>query len=285
MKRSIPSFLAGLFCGVILFSGGAAMAAGLTANPSRQTIYVDGKKANLTAYSILGSNYVKLRDIGRAVDFGVVYDAATNTVYVESDQPYVEEVKTGRTTNADGSINVPSDGSQYIPKEGDVIRCDDGSNYTIRDVRLYGNSMFAEGPLPPLPTPTCDWSQFPEIALPAAETRHFQTPLPDGTVGDYLFIRNLYETRRMLYTVYNAIGANPHTWQNGKLVVHEDGNPMVQLYLTIPDGMDYSYFWPWRESEITKDFQALPTSRYRMEVWDVFKNGIYLRTEYNVAFS
>ena len=206
---------------------------------------------------------------------------------IEENPSTIDPVSPGSplTRNADGSINVPSDGSQYIPKEGDVIRCDDGSNYTIRDVRLYGNSMFAEGPLPPLPTPTCDWSQFPEIALPAAETRHFQTPQPDGTIGDYLFIRNLYETRRMLYTVYNAIGANPYTWQDGKLVVREDGSPMVQLYLTIPDGMDYSYFWPWRESEITKDFQALPTSRYRMEVWDVFKNGIYLRTEYDVSFS
>ena len=56
------------------------------------------------------------------------------------------------TRNADGSINVPSDGSQYIPQTGDVIRCDDGTNYTITDTRLYGNSMFAEGPLPPLPT-------------------------------------------------------------------------------------------------------------------------------------
>ena len=48
MKRSIPSFLAGLFCGVLLLSGGVAVAAGLTANPSRQTIYVDSKKASLT---------------------------------------------------------------------------------------------------------------------------------------------------------------------------------------------------------------------------------------------
>ena len=56
MKRTVPSFLAGIFCGALVFSGGAAMASGLTASPSSQTIYVDGKKANLTAYSILGSN-------------------------------------------------------------------------------------------------------------------------------------------------------------------------------------------------------------------------------------
>ena len=128
MKRSIPSFLTGLFCGALLFSGGVAVAAGLTANPSRQTIYVDGKKASLTAYSILGNNYVKLRDIGRAVDFGVTYDATTDTVYVESDQPYVEEVKTESTTNADGSINLPQGDAKLTLKVGDVIRCDDGTS-------------------------------------------------------------------------------------------------------------------------------------------------------------
>lgn len=39
--------------------------------------------------------------------------------------------------NDDGSINVPSDGSRYVPQAGDVIRCDDGTNYTITDVRRY----------------------------------------------------------------------------------------------------------------------------------------------------
>ena len=37
----------------------------------------------------------------------------------------------GFTRNANGSINVPQDGSQYVPKASDVIRCDDGTNYTI----------------------------------------------------------------------------------------------------------------------------------------------------------
>ena len=77
MKRTVPSFLAGIFCGALVFSGGAVMASGLTASPSSQTIYVDGKKASLTAYSILGSNYVKLRDIGRAVHFGVFWGHST----------------------------------------------------------------------------------------------------------------------------------------------------------------------------------------------------------------
>lgn len=45
----------------------------------------------MTAYSISGNNYVRLRDIGKAVNFGVIYDAASNTVRVNSTQPYQEE--------------------------------------------------------------------------------------------------------------------------------------------------------------------------------------------------
>ena len=39
-----------------------------------------------------GSNYVKLRDIGQTVDFGVTYDAGTNTVTIHPDKPYETEV-------------------------------------------------------------------------------------------------------------------------------------------------------------------------------------------------
>lgn len=77
----------------LALSGPAAQAADdLTARPSSQTFYIDGQQATLTAYSIGGSNYIRLRDIGRAVDFGVTYDAATNSVYIDPNAPYVEEV-------------------------------------------------------------------------------------------------------------------------------------------------------------------------------------------------
>ena len=211
----------------------------------------------------------------------LLYRTAEKLGYFPMDESTIESpITTGSplTRNADGSINVPSDGSQYIPKEGDVIRCDDGSNYTIQDARLYGNSMFAEGPLPPLPTPTCDWSQFPEITLPNTEVRRFQV---NGR--DYLFIRNLYEMRRMQYTLYNAIGSNPQTWQNGKLVLRSDGSPLARVSLTIPDDVHYSFFWPWRAEQLTNDFNSCPPGLYQLNVWDVFTDGIYQRTEYQVA--
>lgn len=83
---------AGILAGMLISGPAGTALAALTANPSSQTFYLDGQRIELTAYEIGGNNYVKLRDIGRAVDFGVTYDADTNTVTICPDSPYVEEV-------------------------------------------------------------------------------------------------------------------------------------------------------------------------------------------------
>ena len=72
--------------------GSAAASEGITAFLSTQPIYVDGLRVSMTAYAINGNNYVRLRDIGKAVDFGVTYDAATNSVHIDPDAPYQEQV-------------------------------------------------------------------------------------------------------------------------------------------------------------------------------------------------
>ena len=179
--------------------------------------------------------------------------------------------------NPDGSINLPTDGTQYVPQVGDVIRCNDGTNYSITDVRRWDKSMFASGPVGELPEPTCDWSLMPQPDLPTPEARHYSS---NG--HEYLFVRNLYETRRMLYTLYNAIGNNSQTWQNGAPVPHPSGAPKVQIYLSIDDGLNPRVFWPWRADQIVDLFNSCPPGTYRMEAWDVYKDGVFQRTEYNI---
>lgn len=193
------------------------------------------------------------------------------------EQKPVETQGASISRNADGSINVPSDGSRYVPKASDVIRCDDGTNYTITDVSRYDKNMFASGPLPELPEATCDWSLLPQPELPDADVRHFTL-----ATGEYMFIRNLYETRRMLYTLYNAIGDNPETWQNGKPALHPSGNPKIRINLTIRDDTQAQSFWPWRESEIIDPFNSNPCGTHSLEAWDVYKDGVFQRTEYMV---
>ena len=188
-----------------------------------------------------------------------------------------ESLGGGITLNEDGSINPPSDGSRYVPQEGDVIRCDDGTNYTITDVSRWDKNMFASGPVGDLPEPTCDWSLLPQPELPAPETRHYSV---NGR--EYLFVRNLYETRRMLYTLYNAIGDNPETWQNGAPLSHPSGEPKVKINLTIAGDIYPQVFWPWRAEEIVDFFNSCPAGTYSMEVWDVYIDGVFQRTEYNI---
>ncbi len=75
--------------GAALFGGGVAYAAGVLAEKSPCVVYVDGKLTELDAYLIDGSNYVKLRDIGKATDsFNVFWDG---TVQIESGQHYTGE--------------------------------------------------------------------------------------------------------------------------------------------------------------------------------------------------
>ena len=289
-RKEIALVTAGILAGIAVSGPAAQAAAGLMAKPSNQKFYLNNQRISLTAYEIGGSNYVKLRDIGETVNFGVTYDAATNTVTISPDKPYKTEIITPASTaptsqaspsalnkNADGSINVPQDGSQYVPQAGDVIRCDDGTNYTITDVSRYDKNYFADGPVGPLPTATCDWSQFDQPELPHAEVRHF-----NNSDGDYIFIRNLYETRRMLYSLYNAMGEDDWIMQSGSPRMRGDGTPWVHIHLTLPDDMISAPFWPWREEAVPNMLHSCPGGDYYLEVWDVFKNGRFLRTEYNL---
>ena len=99
---------------------------------------------------------------------------------------------------------------------------------------------------------------------------------------DYLFVRNLYETRRMLYTLYNAMGANSSTWQNGQAVRRSDGTPWLHIQLTMPESESVPGFWPWKPEVVTKALDACPCGDWHLEVWDVYADGVFQRTEYKI---
>lgn len=281
MKKQTISFAAGVLTGAMLFSGGIAYAAGVMAEHNPQRVYVDGAAVQMDAYSIGGYNYVKLRDVGEALDFNVYWNG--QSIQVDSGAPYTGTGPSSQTTsqaadergltyNVDGSINVPQDGSKYIPREGDVVRCDDGTNYTITNVLRYDNNVFAPGPVGPLPTPTCDWSAFPIVETPKADVRHFT-----NANGEVMFIRNVYETRRMQYTIYNAIGKEPSAWR--------DGRPLMTISLTIDPTYEpwVKASWPWRSSDLENLVHGRPNSHYSVEAWDYYSNGVFQHTRYCVV--
>ena len=62
-----------------------------TAVLSVATVYIDGVSVTFTAYTINGNNYFKLRDVGQAFNFGVIWDDATKTISVDTSKNYVPE--------------------------------------------------------------------------------------------------------------------------------------------------------------------------------------------------
>ena len=260
MKCREKKELALVASGIILGATIAAPVAGaaLTAQQSSQKIVVDGKPVQIETYSIGGSNYCKLRDIGRTMNFSVEYDPLTNTVRIDSAAPY-DNSPSALTTG--GTVQLPTDGSRYVPKVGDRILCDDGTEYTIKDVARWNGS--------PLPTPTCDWNAFPTLTLPEPVVKHYS-----DKYGDDLFVRNVFEVRRMVYTLYNALGDEPDAWRDGK--------PLFKISTEIPPEYEpyTERFWPWRSEEITDVVHACPNVRYYVDAYDVYHDGVYLCTRY-----
>jgi hypothetical protein len=60
----------------------------VTAALSASKVLIDGKEASLTAYTISGFNYFKLRDIGAAIDFGVTFDPDAKAVKMDTSTVY-----------------------------------------------------------------------------------------------------------------------------------------------------------------------------------------------------
>ena len=253
-KREMALIAAGILAGAALVPTAHAAAQYLTAAPSARTICLEGQR--LESYTIQSRDYIPLDSLEGLLQ--VTYQPDSNTV----------QISRGTT---------PQEVTRYIPQAGDKITCDDGTIYTITDVSRWDKNAFASGPLGDLPTPTCDWSKLPQPELPQAEARHF-------TVGnqEYLFLQNLYETKRMLCTLYNAIGSNPETWKDGAPVLFPSGNEKVKIKLNVDPGDKAHSFWPWRESEIVNNFNSCPPGTYSLEAWDVYKNGVFQRTEYSI---
>lgn len=139
MKRSwknMTLLLTGLVLGAAL-SGPAALAAeNLQAALSHHRILVDGQEVQMEAYTINGANYVKLRDIGQAVDFEVYWDSTLGCVRVESGKPYTGQPPVSETAEEEETVKMaeapaadPQDKEalkQEIVERTNAIRRDSG---------------------------------------------------------------------------------------------------------------------------------------------------------------
>ncbi|WP_373231867.1 hypothetical protein [Cohnella sp.] len=61
-----------------------------SAKSGSSKIFIDGKEVQLTAYSIGGYNYFKLRDIAKEIDFNVTWDVKNNSIGIDTTSAYSE---------------------------------------------------------------------------------------------------------------------------------------------------------------------------------------------------
>ena len=119
MKRG--SFVVGFLTGLLVVGvTTTAYAAGIMAERSTHRVFVDGREVQMEAYRIKGNNYVKLRDIGRAVGFNIYWDSDSKCVQVESDKPYTGEAPVKSTTTK--SVEQPAQTDVAVAKQNIIDR-------------------------------------------------------------------------------------------------------------------------------------------------------------------
>ena len=113
LRRDVAGFAVGLLCGGVIF-GGVGIASGVIATPlteSSQKVTLDGQAVSLEGYNINGNNYFKLRDLGKAMDFGVTWNNDSRTVEIDSSTGYVEEQK----PTIPGAVSIPTGDASWCP--------------------------------------------------------------------------------------------------------------------------------------------------------------------------
>ena len=116
------NFLTGLVVGALVFGGTSAYAAGILAEYSTNHIFVDGQEVRIEAYAIHDNNYMKLRDIGKAVGFNVYWNAEDGSVQIETGKPYTGEApaKGEAADDADAMKQDIMDRTNALRKENGV---------------------------------------------------------------------------------------------------------------------------------------------------------------------
>ena len=245
LRRDVAGFAVGLLCGGVIF-GGVGIASGVIATPlteGSQKVTLDGQAVSLEGYNINGSNYFKLRDLGKAMDFGVTWNNDSRTVEIDSNAGYVEEEKPA----IPGAVKIPTGDASWCPAVGTVIDLGNGQTMTVTKAK----------------------DPEPELTVPANASSFWQDELPEPKAIVYengvVRIRNLHETRRMQYSLFEV--AEPGTKIYLGLEGARPGEPSVE--------------WPWHEGMLQKMYLSGPRSKVWVDAYDYYVDGRYLFTEYN----
>ena len=151
MKKQILTMFTGLFIGAIITGGASAYAAGILAERSNHRIFVDGQEVQMEAYGIAGHNYVKLRDIGKAVGFNVFWDADSGCVQIETDASYTGEAPSAEAVPPAAAPSDVNAMKQDIVDRTNALRKENGiaalttSDKLMQAAQVRADEMAASG--------------------------------------------------------------------------------------------------------------------------------------------
>ena len=264
-------FLSGIVVGVIIVSGCLAVDSVIT--KTSHPIYVNGNQVAFDAYNIDGYNYFKLKDLGKALDFNVLWNESEQKVLIDTTKPYEEQGITEEqevNETKEKIIKIPQSAESFCPPVGTVIEAERFADGKFTGEKTTFTITTAKPAEPELPQPTCDWTQFPELEFPEAVVKDFG----NGRTS----ILNLHETKRMQLELYNLIGSNPATWENGTIAKYKGGTDKVKVSFEILG--EPQMMWPYRASEIKKVFDSCPCRTWSVIAYDSYKDGRFLHTVY-----
>ena len=124
-----------------------------TPSPTSAKITLDGGEVQFTAYNIEGNNYFKLRDIGQALDFGVGWDSANDTIVIDTSKgygddaswkrSYMEEILASQEYAANFDWSDSGDYDSRYPRYITDIKLADLNFDGIPELLICGESIFA----------------------------------------------------------------------------------------------------------------------------------------------
>ena len=136
IRSHLCAMLLGMLLGMAFMADGSVQvdAAGIgsvPAYPAQVKIMVDGLPADIEAYGINGTTFVRMVDVGKAVDFNVYWDGAANAVQVEGGMPY-----TGKASSSMKQDTAVEEIRNEIVSLTNAVRAKNGKPALSVDVKL-----------------------------------------------------------------------------------------------------------------------------------------------------
>ena len=201
-KFSLSSFAAGIFCtAAVLGLGTTAYAAYVNLNPSSTKLVVDGTAVNVTGYNVDNRNYFQLRELAKIFNMSLEWEAATDTAYMDSSKPYVEEVPAPVTTPPTSATAILANGKAVT--EENILEILEELKIEYPDGTPWGDNTYYYSPVYGGGYGCAGWAFLVSDQI-------------WGETAEYHYVKNMSEIR-----VGDILCYNPDTPQQHFVVVTE----------------------------------------------------------------